>query len=190
MDLPVIAVDLVAMLIIAYALYYPRHRRKDLVVAFLVVNVGVLGVSTVLAQSTVGAGLGLGLFGVLSIIRLRSEEISHSEIAYYFASLAIGLIAGLSTTITATMLIMTTLIVMALAVCDHPKICARSRRVTVRLDHAVGTDAEATIACERILGIAPEHVTILDIDTVNDTAHVVARYRPQVTSPVTVGGVS
>lgn len=59
MDLPVIAVDLVAMLIIAYALYYPRHRRKDLVVAFLVVNVGVLGVSTVLAQSTVGAGLGL-----------------------------------------------------------------------------------------------------------------------------------
>lgn len=45
-------------------------------------------------------GLGLGLFGVLSIIRLRSSEISQHEVAYYFASLAIGLISGMATTIT------------------------------------------------------------------------------------------
>ena len=37
-----------------------------------------------------GLGLGLGLFGVLSIIRLRSSEPSQEEVAYYFVALAMG----------------------------------------------------------------------------------------------------
>ena len=70
-----IAIDLVAIGVLTFGLYFPRHRRRDLVVAFLGVNVGVLAVAATLASSDVGAGLGLGLFGVLSIIRLRSPEI-------------------------------------------------------------------------------------------------------------------
>ena len=70
-----IAIDLVAMAALVFGLYFPRHRRADLVAAFLGVNVGVLAVTIILANSTVSAGLGLGLFGVLSIIRLRSDQI-------------------------------------------------------------------------------------------------------------------
>jgi hypothetical protein len=66
-----IAIDLFAISIVTFGMYFPRHRRRDLVVAFLGVNVGVLAVATVLGSSEVGVGLGLGLFGVLSIIRLR-----------------------------------------------------------------------------------------------------------------------
>ena len=80
-----IAIDLVAIAVLTFGLYFPRHRRKDLVIAFLAVNVGVLGVSIVLASATVGIGVGLGLFGVLAIIRLRSTPIKQHEIAYYFA---------------------------------------------------------------------------------------------------------
>ena len=92
-----IAADLVAIAVLTFALYFRRHRRRDLVVAFLGVNVGVLAVSLVLGLTTASLGVGLGLFGVLSIIRLRSTEITQREVAYYFASLALGLIAGLST---------------------------------------------------------------------------------------------
>ena len=87
-------VDLVAVTVLAFGLYFPRHRRRDLVVAYLGVNVGVLAVAATLATSSVGAGLGLGLFGVLSIIRLRSTELSQTEVAYYFAALALGLLGG------------------------------------------------------------------------------------------------
>ena len=83
MVLPIV-IDLLAMLILVGALYYPRHRRADLVVAFFVVNIGVLAVASVMANSTISAGLGLGLFGVLSIIRLRSDEISQREIPCYW----------------------------------------------------------------------------------------------------------
>src|SRR6185436_14102711 len=69
------AIDLVAVCVLVFGLYFPRHRRRDLVVAYLGVNVGVLAVAGSLSGGTVGAGLGLGLFGVLSIIRLRSTEL-------------------------------------------------------------------------------------------------------------------
>lgn len=52
------------------------------------------------------AGVGLGLFGVLSIIRLRSEELSQREVAYYFASLSLGLLGGLSSNIAVTLALM------------------------------------------------------------------------------------
>jgi len=34
-SLILIAVDLVAALVLSFGIYYPRHRRRDLVVAFL-----------------------------------------------------------------------------------------------------------------------------------------------------------
>ena len=45
-----------------------------MIVVIFAINIGVLGVSFTLADAAVSAGLGLGLFGVLSIIRLRSNE--------------------------------------------------------------------------------------------------------------------
>lgn len=53
-----IAIDLAAMAVLVFGLYFPRHCRADLVAAFLGVNVGVLAVTVILANSTVSAGLG------------------------------------------------------------------------------------------------------------------------------------
>ena len=39
-SISLIAIDLAAALILSLGLYYRRHRRRDLVVAFLGVNVG------------------------------------------------------------------------------------------------------------------------------------------------------
>ena len=56
--------DLIAISVLCFAVYYPRHRRRELLVAFLGVNVGVLAVTTALVSSDATLGLGLGLFGV------------------------------------------------------------------------------------------------------------------------------
>ena len=82
-----IGLDVVAILVLVFGLYLRRHHRRDLVVAFLGVNVGVMAVSGGPArQRGRRAGLGLGLFGVLSIIRLRSDELAQHEVAYYFSA--------------------------------------------------------------------------------------------------------
>ena len=82
--------DIAAIVVLVFGLYFPRHRRRDLVVSYLGVNIGVLAVAEALTSARVdAAGLGFGLFGVLSIIRLRSAELDQQEVAYYFVAIAL-----------------------------------------------------------------------------------------------------
>lgn len=172
-----IAIDLVAIALLAFAVYFPRHHRRDLVVAFLGVNVGVLAVSMILGSSTVGAGLGLGLFGVLSIIRLRSSEISQTEVAYYFAALAIGLLAGLSSTPSALVVALMILVVAVLAVADNPRLFAGYRQQTIMVDVAHKDEAVLRSHLEMLLGGTVVNLSVIKLDLVNDTTLVDVRYR-------------
>jgi hypothetical protein len=170
-------VDLVAVAVLAFGLYHPRHRRRDLVVAYLGVNVGVLVVAATLASSAVGAGLGLGLFGVLSIIRLRSTELSQTEVAYYFAALALGLLGGLGGATGWLSVAGSALVVAVMAAADHPRVLRRSRSQTMVLDRAL-VDEEALVAhLEQLLGAQVHGVGVQRVDLVNDTTWVDVRYR-------------
>ncbi|WP_125098828.1 DUF4956 domain-containing protein [Leucobacter chromiireducens] len=175
-------IDLAAILILVLGIYYRRHRRRDLVVAFLGVNAGVLAVTVVLGSSQVAAGLGLGLFGVLSIIRLRSSEISQREVAYYFAALAMGLIGGLAGG--SSLLLPAALIAVIVATmwfADHPKILPGSRQQLVRLDRAITAEDELRLALAERLNARITAVTVQQLDLVNDSTLVDVRYRVDAT---------
>ena len=172
-----IAIDLLAIGVMTFGLYFPRHRRRDLVVAYLVVNVGVLAVAAVLGTTAVGLGLGLGLFGVLSIIRLRSSEIAQHEVAYYFASLALGLIAGLSTTVQPLLIALMGLILAVIFVGDHPALFARYRLQCVTLDRAYPDETELRQVLEGMLGARVHRVSVQKLDLVNDSTVVEVRYQ-------------
>lgn len=172
-----IAIDLVAALVLSLGIYYRRHHRRDLVVAFLGVNVGVMSVAAVLGTAEVALGLGLGLFGVLSIIRLRSSEISQREVAYYFAALAIGLVSGLPQTNPWPVAALIALILAVLWAADHPALLARSRHQIVRLDRAIADHDELSGELERSLGGTVTSLTVQELDLVNDTTLVDVRFR-------------
>ena len=171
------AVDIVAIAILTFGLYYPRHHRKDLLAAFLGVNVGVLAVADALASGAVNAGLGLGLFGVLSIIRLRSSELDHEEIAYYFTALALGLLGGLSAGPDwLTPALMVALLV-ALYIGDHPHLFTAGRHQIMVLDRGFVTEGPAREYLTELLGADVRRVTIRKVDLVADTTQVDVRYR-------------
>lgn len=176
-QLLLLGADLAAAAVLTFALYYRRHHRRDLVVAFLGVNIGVLAVAAALGTADVAIGLGLGLFGVLSIIRLRSSEISQREVAYYFAALAIGLVAGLPHSDPWPVVGLIALILAVMWFADHPRLLARSRHQELRLDRAVTDETElAELLAERI-GAPITSVTVLSTDFVNDSTLVDVRYR-------------
>ena len=58
-QLAIFAADWLAISLLVFALYFPRHRRRDLVVAFLVVNIGVLAVAGLFAKPVQDLVLGL-----------------------------------------------------------------------------------------------------------------------------------
>jgi len=176
-SLLLIAIDLLGATVLSFALYYRRHHRRDLVVAFLGVNVGVLAVASVLGTAEVALGLGLGLFGVLSIIRLRSSEISQREVAYYFAALAMGLVAGLPTTDIAPVAALIALLLAVLWVADHPKLLARSRHQLIRIDRAEPDEDLLRVLVGERLGGTVTSLTVQELDLVNDTTLVDVRFR-------------
>ncbi|MER5220406.1 DUF4956 domain-containing protein [Streptomyces flaveus] len=175
-QLVLVGADLVAIAVLTFAVYFPRHHRRDLVTAFLGVNVGVLAVAMTLSSASVGIGLGMGLFGVLSIIRLRSYEIAQHEIAYYFSALAIGLLAGLPETVNVLNTALMALIVLTLYVGDHPRLFPRHRQQSLRLDSAYTDEDALRSHLEVLLGGRVVNLSVKDLDLVNDTTRVEVRY--------------
>jgi hypothetical protein len=175
-QLALFAADLVAVSLLVFALYLPRHGRRDLVVAFLVVNVGVLAVTAILSRSDVGAGLGLGLFGVLSIIRLRSTELAQQEVAYYFTALALALLGGIGSDDVALPLSLMVLILLVVYLGDHPRVSRRYRQQVIVLDAAVSDHEQLIERLAVLLGVRVHSVSVQRLDLVNDTTTVEVRY--------------
>ena len=172
-----IAADLIALAVLVGALYAPRHSRKDLMAAYIGVNVGVLAVTLLLSTSdNVGAGLGLGLFGVLSIIRLRSSSLAQGEVAYFFAALALGLLGGIKSHLIIVAILMA-LILASLWVGDHPALMRRNRNQVVTLDRAISDENELITELEDLLGAHVRSVDLKSLDLVNDTTIVEVHYR-------------
>lgn len=177
-QLALFATDIVAVTLLVFGLYFPRHRRRDLVAAYLGVNIGVMAVASSLGTSTAGTGLGLGLalFGVLSIIRLRSTELDQHEVAYYFSALALGILSALGGGPAWQVPAMMGLILVVMFVGDHPRLFRSYRRQSLLLDSAV-TDQVALVAhLEQILGARVHSAAIQRVDLVNDTTLVDVRY--------------
>ncbi|GAA3823828.1 DUF4956 domain-containing protein [Streptomyces phyllanthi] len=175
-QLILVGADLAAISALTFGVYFPRHHRRDLVAAFLGVNVGVLAVAMTLSSAQVGIGLGMGLFGVLSIIRLRSSEIAQHEIAYYFSALALGLLVGLPEHLSVLTASLMALIVVTLYIGDHPRLFGRYRQRSLRLDTAYTDEAALRAHLEVMLGGRVVNLSVQNVDLVNDTTLVEVRY--------------
>jgi hypothetical protein len=171
-----IIIDVVAVAVLAFGLYFPRYRRRDIVVAILGLNIGVMAVAIALEQSNVTVGLGFGLFGVLSIIRLRSQELDQEEVAYYFCALALGLLGGVRVTPNWVMPVLAAAILVALFVGDSPRLFPRTRHQEVMLDRAITDEDELTATLEALFGATVHRVKVRRVDLVNDTTNVDVRF--------------
>lgn len=171
------ALDLVAITVLTFGVYFPRHRRRDLVVAYLGVNIGVVAVASALTSAAVGAGLGLGLFGVLSIIRLRSDELDQREVAYYFGALALGLMGGIPVDPAWLAPALMAAVVLALFVGDHPRLFGRYRVQVMNLDAAYTNEAALVDRLEALLDGRVHRTNVRKVDLVNDTTLVEVSYQ-------------
>lgn len=172
----VFGLNVVAITILTFGLYFPRHRRRDLVVSYLGVNIGVLAVTEALTSAEVTAGLGLGLLGVLSIIRLRSFELDQQEVAYYFVSLALGVLGGVTLSPAWLSPALMAALLVAVFVGDHPRLFARYRVETITLDAAYTDETALVRRLEDMLGARVHRVAIRRVDLVNDTTNVEVRF--------------
>ncbi len=172
-----IAANFVAISVLIFGIYFPRHRHRDMVVAYLGINAGVLAIAAVLSSVNVSVGLGIGLFGVLSIIRLRSDELDQRQVAYYFASLALGLLGGTKVDDYGASLALMGTLLAAFWFADHPRLLGRYRVQVLTLDRAFVDERQLVAHLTDLLGGEVRGVSIRRVDLVNDTTTVEVRFQ-------------
>jgi len=176
-------VDLVAIAIIAFGVYYRRNRRADLALAYVALNVSLFCVAVMIVSETkIGVAFGFGLFAILSIIRLRSEPIAPEEGAYYFVALVLGLINGMQFHNAQLARVLTVGLVGVMVLLDNAVVMPRSRRQVVTLDLVYPNEAQLRVDLEARLGGRVKRLFVKETDYVRDITVVDVRYVP-VTRP-------
>jgi hypothetical protein len=128
-----LVIDVVAILVMAYVLYFRRHWRADLLLSYVTLNIGIFVVMSVLSMVRVDIAVGFGLFAILSIIRLRSSAVTQQEVAYYFVALVMGLVNGMNVADRGLVVALNVLLLVTMAVFDSTPLRDRSRRLDVQL---------------------------------------------------------
>jgi hypothetical protein len=170
-----IAVNTVAIFLLAYALYFRRHRRADLLLGYVALNMGIFVAMSLLTTVRLDIALGFGLFAILSIIRLRSSAVTQQEVAYYFAALVLGLVNGLDLDDRVLLVFVNALLVVTMLVVDSKPLRDRARRMDVTLDVVHADDAGLVADLERRLGGRVMHYVVDEVDYVRDTMVVDVR---------------
>lgn len=173
-----LGVDLLAMTALLGLLALRRRGGRDLVTACAAFNAGLFAVAQVITTADIGVGAGFGLFAVLSIIRLRSELFSNTQLAYVFSTLALALATGIPGVPVATSALLSTLVVVTVALVDTGRASRATTCATVTLD-SVHRDRGSLVAeLEGRLGLHVVDVKLLDVDLVRETTRVEVTSRP------------
>jgi Domain of unknown function (DUF4956) len=175
-DLPDLAarlgLDLAAIALLVYGIYRRRHGRNDLVVIYAMFNLGLFLAVVVITRGEVGLGVGLGLFALLSMVRLRSETYSNRELAYFFIALVLSLVTAVDIGSLAIVPVLAAIALAGAWVIDHPRVSPRNQRTVLTLERVLD-DREALLRDVRGRLDAPiVDVRTLEIDYVRETTRV------------------
>ncbi len=174
---PRIALDLFAISYLVFGLFYRINRRNDLAVVYLACNIGLFSVLTVLSFSPLSTAVGFALFGVLSIIRLRSFEYTHTQIAYFFMSLSIALICAIDLSSLTLPGLLLAMLLLVMTLVEMKGFRQRSSNVTITIDRVIidGTALKAHLS--EILQANIISCNIMEVNTLQETMLLQVVYR-------------
>jgi hypothetical protein len=175
------SLNIVAMIILIFGMYYQRYRDKELVIAAAMFNVFIFAVLTILSSVEFGIAAGFGLFAILAMFTLRSEQISKTEIAYFFGSISIAVICSIQGTTVSFILLVVIFLLISAYVIDHPKVLSSvySLKLTLdRIDPEVLSEPEKMRAeLSSKLGVEVMSFQVTSLNHIDDKARVNVFYR-------------
>lgn len=179
-----LGIDLLAMLVLVGWLYRRRPSAPAMPLVFSVLNVGLFAALSAISAGSFKAGIGFGLFGLLSLVRLRSTAFTLKDVAYTFIALVLGLVNGLQERQIWLVVALNVLLVLVVAITDDSRSRPATRVMRLTLDHVVLDPAAALAELSQRLAVPVVSVVIDDVDFVRETTRVSARYEaPEASSP-------
>lgn len=167
-----LGLDVVVLLVLIGVLHRRRSTAPEMALVFTSLNIGLFAAVAVIGSGDFPTGVGFGLFGLLSLVRLRSAAFTLKDVAYTFLSLVLALVNALPDADLGIVLGLDLALLLAVWITDDTRRQPATRRVRITLDHAVFDEPAARAALTDRLSQPPTAVTIEEIDTVRETTRL------------------
>jgi len=178
-----LGLDVLALLALVGWLYRRRLAAPEMTLVFTALNVGLFAAVTAIGAGHFPSGIGFGLFGLLSLVRLRSAAFTLKDVAYTFVALVLALVNGLPDRDLLVTVLLDVVLLAAIWVVDETRSTSpQTRVVRVTLDRVVRNADEAASAVRASLDLEPLAVVVEDVDLVRETTRVAIRHAVQPTA--------
>ena len=173
-----LGLDVLSMLLLVGWLYRRRLAAPEMTLVFTALNIGLFAAVTSIGSGHFPTGIGFGLFGLLSLVRLRSAAFTLKDVAYTFVALVLALVNGLPGPQPADGRAARRAAAgrRSWVVDETRSRTPATRLMRVTLDTAV-TDLDAALdEVRRRVSVEPLSVVVEDVDLVRETTRVAVRY--------------
>ena len=186
-------INVLATWFIIDRLYYQKSRRRDFYFTFMLISVAIFFIVFFMIfvledmKGKTSMGVGIGLFGIFSIMRYRTDTMPVREMTYLFVIIALSLVNAVSVNLPYFEVIVTNLIIIvAVWLCElHLKTNPSKLIQYDRIELITPERREELIAdLEKRLGVKVVKVDIGSVDFLRDMAMVRVTYEGE---PSTVG---
>ncbi|MGW0210965.1 DUF4956 domain-containing protein [Streptomyces sp. NPDC003233] len=169
--------DVVALLVLVGWLYRRRPSAPAMPLVLAALNIGLFAAMSTISAGKFPAGVGFGLFGILSLVRLRSAAFTLRDVAYTFVALVIALCTGLPQRDSWLVIALDAVVLLAVLLVDDPRAYQPpTRTVKLTLDRIYDDPALISQDVAFRFGRAPLSVEVDEVDYVRETTRVSAQY--------------
>ncbi len=174
-------IDLIAILVLLFGLYYRRYSDKELATTAAMFNIFAFAVLTILSSVQFSVAAGFGLFAILALFSLRSEPFGKLEITYFFGSISIAVICSVQGTTLPFVALIIAMVLLGAYVLDHPAFLKSADGVKITLDkidaYALSDPSAMRKELSARLGVEVMWYQIRELDYINDLARVSVFFR-------------
>ncbi len=124
------AICLATNWVIVDLLYFPKSKRRDFFFTFMLIGVAIFFIVFFMIfvledmKGKTGIGVGIGMFGIFSIMRYRTDAMPVREMTYLFIVLCLSVVNALASTMPIFELLLTNVLIIVCVWC-----CEKSLKV-------------------------------------------------------------
>lgn len=170
------AINITAIFLLMFAMYYRRYRDKELATTASMFNIFAFAVLTILSSVEFSIAAGFGLFAILALFSLRSEQISKIEISYFFGAIAIAVICSVLGTNLGLVLVIVAFVLGGAWILDHQSILRSVASTKLTLDRIepfiLADDEKMRAELSDRLGVKVMNFQVVEMNYVNDLARI------------------
>ncbi len=180
-------ISTVMVWIMVHFLYYSKSKRRDFYFTFMLIGIVIYFLVYFMIfvledlKGKTGIGIGIGLFGIFSIMRYRTDAMPVREMTYLFSIICMAVINALGTEISLLeMLVPNIIIVGAVALCESFLLRSKQATKLIQYDRVALIKPECReqlkADLEERTGLTIDSLEVGAIDYLRDTAIIKIYY--------------